>query len=80
MWLFAAIPQSGIPYVQMYFIIDLQICSLFSMLSLDFLPVSHDICLLFNRIFEHKYTDGINTSLSPNIFVSSEDDCKTRFY
>ena len=45
-WLIAAVPHSGIPYVQIGFMIVLYIFNLFSMLNLDFRLVSQCICLL----------------------------------
>ena len=50
-WLIAAVPHSGIPYVQISFMIVLYIFNLFSMLNLDFRLVSHCICLLVFCIF-----------------------------
>ena len=45
-WLIAAVPHSGIPYVQIGFMNVLYIFNLFSMLNLDFRLVSQCICLL----------------------------------
>ena len=45
-WLIAAVPRSGMPYVQIGFMIVLYIFNLFSMLNLDFRLVSQCICLL----------------------------------
>ena len=42
-WLIAAVPHSGIPYVQISFMIVLYIFNLFSVLSLDFRLVSQCI-------------------------------------
>ena len=50
MWLIAVVPHSGIPYVQIDFIIILYIFNLFSMLSLEFRLVNRYIYLLFIRI------------------------------
>ena len=50
MWLIAAVPHSGIPYIQIAFIIVLYIFHLFSTLTLEFRLVSQYICLLFIRI------------------------------
>ena len=50
-WLIAAVPRSGIPYVQIGFMIVLYIFNLFSMLNLDFRFVSQCICLLVFCIF-----------------------------
>ena len=50
-WLIAAVPHSGIPYVQIGFMIVLYIFNLFSMLNLDFRLVSQCICLLVFCIF-----------------------------
>ena len=50
-WLIAAIPYSGIPYIQIGFMIVLYIFNLFSMLNLDFRLVSQCICLLVFCIF-----------------------------
>ena len=50
MWLIAVVPHSGIPYVQIGFIIILYIFNLFSMLNLEFRLVNRYICLLFIRI------------------------------
>ena len=49
-WLVATVPHSGVPHVQIDFIIVLYIFSLFPMLSLEFRPVSQYICLLFIRV------------------------------
>ena len=45
-WLIDAVPHSGIPYVQIGFMIVLYIFNLFSMLNLDFRLVNQCICLL----------------------------------
>ena len=45
-WLIAAVSHSGIPYVQIGFMIVLYIFNLFSMFNLDFRVVSQCICLL----------------------------------
>ena len=50
-WLIAAVPHNGIPYVQIGFMIVLYIFNLFSMLNLDFRLVSQCICLLVFCIF-----------------------------
>ena len=50
-WLTAAVPRSGILYVQIGFMIVLYIFNLFSMLNLDFRLVSQCICLLVFCIF-----------------------------
>ena len=50
-WLIAVVPHSGIPHVQISFIIVLYIFNLFSMLNLDFRLVSQCICLLVFCIF-----------------------------
>ena len=50
-WLIVAVPHSGIPYVQIGFMIVLYIFNLFSMLNLDFRLVSQCICLLVFCIF-----------------------------
>ena len=51
-WLIAAVPRRGIPYVQIGFMIVLYIFNLFSMLNLDFQLVSQCICLLVVCIFD----------------------------
>ena len=50
-WLIAAVPHIGIPYVQIGFMIVLYIITLFSVLNLDFRLVSQCICLLVFCIF-----------------------------
>ena len=50
-WLIAAVPHSGIPYVQIGFMIVLYIFKLFSILNLDFRLVRQCICLLVFCIF-----------------------------
>ena len=45
-WLIAAVPHSGIPYVHIGFMIVLYVFNLFSMLNLDFWLVSQCVCLL----------------------------------
>ena len=45
-WFIAAVSHSGIPYVQIGFMIVLYIFNLFSMLNLDLRLVSQCICLL----------------------------------
>ena len=45
-WLIAAVRHSGIPYVQIGFMIVLYIFNLFSILNLDFRLVSQCICFL----------------------------------
>ena len=47
-WLIAAVPHNGIPYVQIGFMIVLYIFNLFSMLNLDFRLVTHAFVSLFS--------------------------------
>ena len=55
-WLIAAVPHNGIPYVQIGFMIVLYILNLFSMLNLDFRLVSQCICLLNKQVL---YTSAL---------------------
>ena len=50
-WIVADVPHSGIPYVQIGFMMVLYIFNLLSMLNLDFRLVSQCICLLVFCIF-----------------------------